>query len=163
MAIMLRTLGIPSRIVNGFRGGEFNDLTDSYIVRARDAHSWVEAYFPGYGWVQFDPTPASALPANTRWNRAMLYLDAAREFWREWVVNYDFIHQMDVSRRADELGRGFFLKADLRWKNFYRSIVDRARQARDRIPPAKTSALVAVIVGAFILVFNLRRMVRAVR
>ncbi|HET8667619.1 MAG TPA: DUF3488 and transglutaminase-like domain-containing protein, partial [Terriglobales bacterium] len=58
MAIMLRTAGIPSRVVNGFRGGEFNSITGSYIIRARDAHSWVEAYFPGYGWASFDPTPA---------------------------------------------------------------------------------------------------------
>ena len=50
MAVMLRTLGIPSRVVNGFRSDEFNDLTGNYVVRAKDAHSWVEAYFPGYGW-----------------------------------------------------------------------------------------------------------------
>ena len=53
MAIMLRTLGIPSRVVNGFRTGEFNDLTSQYLVRASNAHSWVEAYFPGYGWISF--------------------------------------------------------------------------------------------------------------
>ena len=47
MAVMLRTLGIPSRVVNGFRTGEFNDLTSQYVVRASNAHSWVEAYFPG--------------------------------------------------------------------------------------------------------------------
>ena len=61
MAVMLRTLGIPSRIVNGFRGGEFNDLTGQYVVRASNAHSWVEAYFPGFGWISFDPTPAASL------------------------------------------------------------------------------------------------------
>ena len=53
MAVMLRTLGIPSRVVNGFRTGEFNDLTSQYVVRASNAHSWVEAYFPGHGWVAF--------------------------------------------------------------------------------------------------------------
>ena len=163
MAVMLRTLGIPSRIVNGFRGGEFNDLTDSYIVRARDAHSWVEAYFPHYGWVQFDPTPASAIPANTRWNRAMLYLDAAREFWREWVVNYDFIHQMDVSRKADELGRGFFLKADLRWKGFYRSLVERARDTRERISPIKMTGWAVLTIGGMVLLLNLRRIIKVVQ
>ena len=60
MAVMLRSLRIPSRIVTGFRGGEFNDLTGQYVVRASDAHSWVEAYFPGSGWISFDPTPAVA-------------------------------------------------------------------------------------------------------
>lgn len=92
MAVMLRAAGIPSRIITGFRGGEFNDLTGSYIIRARDAHAWVEAYIPNRGWLAFDPTPAGdALP--TRWSKLQLYLDAANEFWRDWVVNYDFSHQ----------------------------------------------------------------------
>lgn len=94
MAIMLRTLGIPARVVNGFRGGEYNDLTSSYIVREKDAHSWVEAYFPEYGWVTFDPTPAGpATGPMTGWSRLALYMDAARQMWREWIVNYDFSHQ----------------------------------------------------------------------
>ena len=57
MAVMLRAIGIPSREVNGFLPGEYNDLGGDYIVRASDAHSWVEAYFPGSGWITFDPTP----------------------------------------------------------------------------------------------------------
>jgi protein-glutamine gamma-glutamyltransferase len=94
MVIMLRTLGIPARVVNGFRGGEYNDLTGSYIVREKDAHSWAEAYFPEYGWVTFDPTPAGpdSKPA-TGWARLALYMDAAQELWREWIINYDFSHQ----------------------------------------------------------------------
>src|SRR2546425_282770 len=59
MAIMARTIGIPSREVNGFLPGEYNDLAGDYIVRASDAHSWVEVYFPGNGWQVFDPTPSS--------------------------------------------------------------------------------------------------------
>src|SRR5262249_14081918 len=94
MVIMLRTLGIPARVVNGFRGGEYNDLTGSYIVREKNAHSGVEAYFPEYGWVTFDPTPAGpdAKPA-AGWARLALYMDAAQEMWREWIINYDFSHQ----------------------------------------------------------------------
>jgi len=97
MAMMLRTLGIPTRTVNGFRGGEYNDLTNSYIVREKDAHSWVEVYFPEYGWVSFDPTPAGNVddPQNG-WGRMGLYLDAARQIWREWIVNYDLSHQMKL-------------------------------------------------------------------
>src|SRR5580765_5250295 len=97
MTMMLRTLGIPARVVNGFRGGEYNDLTNSYIVREKDAHSWVEAYFPEYGWVTFDPTPAGpASEAPTGWSRIALYMDAARQIWREWIVNYDFSHQVKL-------------------------------------------------------------------
>jgi len=108
MAVMLREEGIASRVITGFRGGEFNDLTGSYIIRARDAHAWVEAYIPGKGWVTFDPTPMTGtIPG--RWNKLQLYLDAANEFWRDWVVNYDYAHQriltastISSSRRAGE-------------------------------------------------------------
>ncbi len=100
MAVMLRTLGIPARVVNGFRGGEFNDLNNSYILRSKDAHSWVEVYFPEYGWATFDPTPAggAADPSqNGTWARLALYMDVLRETWREWVINYDFTHQVRLS------------------------------------------------------------------
>ena len=114
MTMMLRTLGIPARIVNGFRGGEYNDLTSSYIVREKDAHSWVEAYFPEYGWVTFDPTPPGPgdEPA-TGWSRMALYMDAARQIWREWIVNYDFSHQMrlrtDLSTKTGNAQSSFRL------------------------------------------------------
>ena len=93
MAVMLRTLRIPARVVNGFVSDEFNDLTGNYVVRARNAHAWVEAYFPGYGWITFDPTPNSATGSPQGWGRVMLYLDAASSFWREWVISYDSSHQ----------------------------------------------------------------------
>jgi transglutaminase-like putative cysteine protease len=58
MAVMLRTRGIPSRVVNGFLPGEYNDAADAYTVRQSDAHSWVEVYFPeSHSWITFDPTP----------------------------------------------------------------------------------------------------------
>ncbi len=97
MAVMLRTVGIPSRVITGFRGAQFNSLNKTYIVRASDAHSWVEAYIPGAGWMAFDPTPPGGIETVTPWMRAQLYLDAAREFWREWIVNYDAIHQQALT------------------------------------------------------------------
>src|SRR5256714_10660887 len=58
MAVMLRTHGIPSRVVNGFQTGDYNGTADVYSVTQRDAHSWVEVYFPETNsWVTFDPTP----------------------------------------------------------------------------------------------------------
>jgi hypothetical protein len=97
MAVMLRSIGIPSRIVNGFRNGEFNDLTGKYVVRARNAHSWVEAYITNVGWVTFDPTPSDPISAPTAWSRMQIYMDAAQSFWREWVINYDFQHQRELT------------------------------------------------------------------
>ncbi len=64
MALMLRMRGIPARVATGFSPG-VADGRDRFRVRAIDAHSWVEVYFSGLGWVPFDPTPAAA-PAELR-------------------------------------------------------------------------------------------------
>lgn len=58
MAVMLRSLGIPARVSAGFASGQFIEDAGVYRVRASDAHTWVEAYFPDYGWIQFEPTAA---------------------------------------------------------------------------------------------------------
>jgi hypothetical protein len=55
MALMLRSLGIPARVAVGFTSGVWKDGT--WIVTDHDAHAWVEAWFAGYGWLTFDPTP----------------------------------------------------------------------------------------------------------
>ena len=72
MALMLRMNGIPSRVVSGFSPGTPDpDEQDRYLISDLDAHSWVEAYFSGIGWVTFDPTP-SAAPATGRADDAQL-------------------------------------------------------------------------------------------
>jgi len=58
--IMLRSQGIPSRMSAGFVQGEYDNASNRFVVRERDAHTWVEAYFPGYGWIEFEPTAAQA-------------------------------------------------------------------------------------------------------
>ncbi|HET6866452.1 MAG TPA: transglutaminase-like domain-containing protein [Solirubrobacteraceae bacterium] len=60
MAMLLRMGGIPARVATGFTTGTFDTATKSWLVTDIDAHAWVEAWFPGYGWVTFDPTPAQA-------------------------------------------------------------------------------------------------------
>src|SRR5258706_9374034 len=97
MTILLRTLSIPAREVNGFLPGEYNDLAGDYIVRASDAHSWVEVYFPGSGWVTFDPTPPSAENSSLL-SRLAKYIDWFELSWSEWVVNYDFAHQVQMAQ-----------------------------------------------------------------
>jgi protein-glutamine gamma-glutamyltransferase len=131
MAVMLRSLHIPSRVVNGFRGGEYNDLSGQYVIRASDAHSWVEAYFPGYGWVGFDPTPAA--PPLQQWGRAGLYLDALSSFWREWVVNYDSAHQGTLARDAAQ-GTGQWLTRTRQWGHRqYEALLGKARRTSSNI------------------------------
>ncbi len=62
MALLLRMGGVPARIATGFSPGLTDRKRGTYVVRDYDAHSWVEAYFPGLGWITFDPTPAAAPP-----------------------------------------------------------------------------------------------------
>lgn len=57
MGYLLRAAGIPARLVNGYGPGTYDSKTKQYVVRESDAHTWVEAYFPNYGWVPFEPTP----------------------------------------------------------------------------------------------------------
>jgi len=161
MAVMLRMVGIPSRLVNGFRGGEFNDLTDSYIIRARDAHSWVEAYFPGYGWATFDPTPAASAPP--AYSRIGLYVDAMREFWREWIVNYDFGHQRSLSVSAVKSGSGFLDGLRQRLRELDISVILKAYNARNGIAdsPRKWSVWILLVAALFLLVINAGRLRRS--
>jgi len=56
LAVMLRTLDIPAREAAGYVPGPYNPLTDLYDVQAKDAHAWVQVWFPTYGWQSFDPT-----------------------------------------------------------------------------------------------------------
>ncbi|MEE8603613.1 transglutaminase TgpA family protein [Euzebya tangerina] len=56
MVVMLRSVGIPARFVTGFQPGERQILSGQYIVRASNAHAWVEVFVPNHGWVAFDPT-----------------------------------------------------------------------------------------------------------
>ena len=107
MTVMLRTQGIPSREVNGFLPGEYNDIAGDYIVRGSDAHSWVEAYFPGSGWITFDPTPPGPDQNFGVLARLDLYLDWIQLNWLEWVVNYDFSHQVILAQSIDRSSRNW--------------------------------------------------------
>jgi transglutaminase-like putative cysteine protease len=64
MATMLRSLGVPARLAAGFSQGEWNDALGQYVVKENDAHTWVEVYFPNYGWIEFEPTSSEELPSS---------------------------------------------------------------------------------------------------
>jgi hypothetical protein len=59
MALLLRMGGVPARVAAGFTSGSYDRVTHQWVVADIDAHAWVEAWFPHYGWVRFDPTPAA--------------------------------------------------------------------------------------------------------
>ncbi len=162
MAVMLRTLGIPSRVVNGFRSDEFNDLTGNYVVRAKDAHSWVEAYFPGYGWQTFDPTPAGASGTPQGWDRLALYVDAMASFWRDWVVSYDTSHQYALGQAAVSGTRGLWEGTRIWARKHYAAMLKWARRSQDRVEhsPGRWAFMGAAIALILLLLGNLGRLAR---
>ena len=101
MAVMLRTLGIPARVATGFQSGYFNDVSGLYVVRASDAHAWVEAWIEGRGWTTFDPTPVGTARGAGLWSRINMYLDAADHAWQEWVVSYNIEQQVAMAARFE--------------------------------------------------------------
>lgn len=103
MAVMLRVINVPSRVVTGFSGGMQNDISGWYVLRAADAHSWVEAWVDGRGWVTFDPTPAdpnaSSFSIQAKW---AMWVDAMDTFWRDWVLGYSLEHQLNLASRVEQ-------------------------------------------------------------
>lgn len=95
MAVMLRTQGIATRIVNGFQQGEYNETADIFVVKQRNAHSWVEVYFPAENvWIPFDPTPFAGQNLDANAATGILgkfnnYVEALETFWVEYFVGYD--------------------------------------------------------------------------
>ncbi len=94
MVLMLRSMGIPARVVSGYMGGEYNRYGRYYIVRQKDAHTWVEAFIDG-AWMRFDPTPAAEFTVNSP---LFLYLDFLRMKWERYVVGYSRADQLRLLR-----------------------------------------------------------------
>ncbi len=100
MAIMLRSLEVPTRNVTGFVGGSYNRFGRFYAVRQGDAHSWVEAWIDEYGWLTFDPTPpADAAPKSEIvgvWAYLRDLIEATSQRWDRHVVSYDLSQQVGL-------------------------------------------------------------------
>jgi hypothetical protein len=105
MVVLLRTLGIPARLATGFTQGEWNDVGNYYTVRQRDAHAWVEVYFPRSGWLTFDPTPTvPAAATNPLWARVGKVIDSVRLKWDRFVIRYSFRDQMAMAQSLRDQG-----------------------------------------------------------
>ncbi len=101
MAVLLRVVGIPTRVVNGFIDGQWNTHGDFFLIKESDAHSWVEVHFPTYGWVSFDPTPEGVDPDQEEgvFNFFSSYIDYLRFRWSRYVIDYDQKDQDQFFRR----------------------------------------------------------------
>lgn len=103
MVLMLRTQGIAARVVNGFQQGDFNETAGVYVVKQKDAHSWVEVYFPrDRVWIAFDPTPfagrADYSMSGGLFGSVSRYLDALETFWIQYFVAFDNHEQRSLFR-----------------------------------------------------------------
>jgi transglutaminase-like putative cysteine protease len=107
MAVMLRTVGVPTRNVTGFLGGSYNRFGRFYAIRQGDAHSWVEIYDEHRGWLTFDPTPPAREVTATRpsaFGELDAFIEAMRVRWRRYIVSFDLGTQ---ARMASQIYRWF--------------------------------------------------------
>ena len=101
MVIMLRTIGIPARLVTGFLATEWNEYGNYYVVRQQDAHAWVEVHLPHSGWITMDPTPSSiesVSSGSSTWHTLGRMLDTVRLQWSRFFVQYSAADQLAAVR-----------------------------------------------------------------
>lgn len=114
MVVVLEALGVPSRIVGGFYGGQLNPLTGYFTVKKSDAHAWVEVW-DGERWLTYDPTPASLRPGNQKRGLVRAYAsaiaDSVNYFWDRYILTFGLADQVALAMRAIEglqsAARGF--------------------------------------------------------
>jgi hypothetical protein len=140
MAVMLRQVGIPSRLVNGFHAGEYNGLSRHWIVHQYDAHSWVDAYLSPYGWVEFDPTPAEAARKQPFLKTPAGVLDALSFWWTDIAVNYDLRGQSKLIAAG---------RASL--QSFQASAIEYGREADQSIAGAFTHLRPSFQISTFVV------------
>ncbi len=108
MVIMLRMVGIPSRLVTGFLAAEWNEYGNYYVVRQQDAHAWVEVNLPHSGWVMMDPTPPSneaVRNENPAWRALERIMDSVKLQWNRFFVQYSAEDQLAVVRELKSGGK----------------------------------------------------------
>lgn len=151
MAVLLRAVWVPSRVVVGYREGSYNSLTGWHVVRASDAHSWVEAWIEGRGWTEYDPTPPDPeqSPSNL-WGRISLWSDALGVFWQEWVLGYDLDRQLSLAMQVDQSRRRFPWAS---WAQWWRNLSLPSATGAAAAPWA--GALIAL--AAAVLLYRFRR------
>ncbi len=173
MAVMLRSQGIATRVVNGFQQGEFNETAGIFVVKQRDAHSWVEVYFPdSRSWVIFDPTPGEG-QSNYAESKSFVgtigkYLEALEAVWIQYFVSYDSQGQQSMFQSAQngfaqyrESASGWFetlTKSVSEWWHEIRG--DKGFEARIRAAAFGFAYAAGIVIGLVFLIWIGRRIAR---
>ncbi|RME02319.1 MAG: DUF3488 domain-containing protein [Planctomycetota bacterium] len=98
LVLLLRSIQLPARLVNGFRGGEYNHLGNYYIIRQKNAHAWAELFLGNIGWIPLDPTPPSNRQQQNTTSPFSLthWLDYLRMQWMSKVIQYNKEDQQNL-------------------------------------------------------------------
>jgi len=157
MVIMLRAANIPSRLATGFIQGEWNAYGGYFIVRQENAHSWVEAYIKGRGWVTFDPTPGEGLGIYAKPSALSLYIDFIRWKWNRNIIHFTLFDQVKIAAAVERNLHSYFtaIKKAFSWDK-------EAASKGLSIPPKTLLATVALllIIAAAIAALRLRATAR---
>lgn len=171
MAIMLRTQGIATRIVNGFHGGDYNDAAGMTVVRQKNAHSWVEVYFPKENaWVTFDPTPfsgdASGGAATGFTATIGKYLEALDALWIQYFVAFDDQEQSTLARNVRKSFLQYQETTSSQLEHILSIVAEWWKGVRgENGSEARAMAIgygIAVAAGIIIILFFLRWLVRRI-
>ncbi len=162
MALLLREIGIPSRFVAGFAGGEIGPFGRYILVRGENAHAWVEAWCGDKGWVTFDPTPAAGVPGVTRlplFSRLRQLSDGVEFLYDRYILGFSQGDQVELIRTVREAAGALM-----------ESIQDGARRLRGVFRAAAGSAgraaaaaAAATLLVAVLLLVRLGRFRRSLR
>jgi transglutaminase-like putative cysteine protease len=158
LALMVRSQGIPARVVSGLRGAEWNPSSRAYIVRSDMAHLWVEVYFIGVGWVRFDPSPPTNIDTSAMgWLSRLVsqQLMSAKMLWYQNVVGFNQGIQLDQLR---DIGIGI----GGAWVRFFTrqeeaDEVTPGTEPASRIEVTRVLASLAVLAAGVLVLVYLRR------
>lgn len=165
MVVMLRAIGIPARLVTGFLATEWNQFGGYFTVRQRDAHAWVEVYFPQSGWTTFDPTPPTgAPPAPSSLNALFRAGESLRLYWDRLFIRYSARDQFAMIHGLRDSGDAIH---DLtgRWISALHLTGNRVLTVLERLPKRAAAdgavmLIIVVLLGAGALANLLRKMLR---
>ncbi|MDQ3180865.1 MAG: DUF3488 and transglutaminase-like domain-containing protein [Acidobacteriota bacterium] len=173
MAIMLRTQGIATRVVNGFQQGEYNETADVFVVKQKDAHSWVEVYFPRENaWIPFDPTPFAGKSNETgsagivgSFNK---YLEALETFWIQYFVAFDNQEQRSLFRYVkssfsdyQSKTSAWLTKMQYRLSDWWTEVRgDKGLQASAKAIAFGIGYLIAAVLGIILIIWLYRKIIK---
>ncbi len=173
MAMMLRTQGVATRVVNGFQIGEYNETAGVFVVKQKDAHSWVEVYFPETkSWVAFDPTPFAGQTNEANYAGTFgsfkKYLEAFETYWIQYFVAFDNQEQRSLFSSVKNSFQDYQTKSTSWLNQFQDKISDWWREVRGD-KGLQTSALAILYgigfllgagLGIFLIVWLYRKIIK---